>query len=65
MKWILVLFVLNTQQPLEQHFFAFKGVETHAECLALSKEVVTNMPKDKDLIVFSECTEIKKIVLDN
>ena len=61
MKWALILFVLNTQDPVEQHFFSYKGVETQEACLAESEKAIRNMPKIKDIMVFSQCIEIKEL----
>lgn len=61
MKWALILFVLNTQNPKEDHFFSYKGVETEEACLVESERMIRNMPKIKDIIVFSQCIEIKEL----
>ena len=61
MKWALILFVLSTQTPVENHFFSYKGMENQEACLVESEKVIKNMPLPKDMMAFSECIEIKEL----
>lgn len=61
MKWALILFVLSTESPLENHFFSYKGVPTEQACLQESERAIKNMPKVKDILVFSQCIEIEEL----